>query len=51
MLVEYPSRQAFLEMVSSPEYLEANRSREAGLERAVLMAADPLFSRLGGKPE
>ncbi len=45
MLVEYPSRKAFLDMVSSPEYLRANEDREAGLERAVLLAADPLFSR------
>ncbi|HNY65981.1 MAG TPA: DUF1330 domain-containing protein [Deltaproteobacteria bacterium] len=49
MLVEYPSRQAFLQMVSSPEYLEANQDREAGLERTVLLAADPLFSRFGRK--
>ncbi|MFY9396781.1 MAG: DUF1330 domain-containing protein [Desulfomonilia bacterium] len=45
MLVEYPSRQAFLRMVSSPGYLKANEDREAGLERAVLLAADPMFSR------
>lgn len=46
MLVEYPSRKAFLEMVSSPEYLEANRDREAGLQRAVLLTADTVFSRI-----
>jgi uncharacterized protein (DUF1330 family) len=46
MLVEYPSRAAFLEMVSSPEYLRANQDRESGLERTVLLAADPLFSRM-----
>jgi uncharacterized protein (DUF1330 family) len=51
MLVEYPSRQAFLDMVSSQEYLEANQDREAGLERAVLLAADPLFSRFGKKQD
>ena len=51
MLVEYPSRQAFLDMVSSPEYLEANRYREAGLEKAVLLAVAPIFSRFGKKPE
>lgn len=45
MLVEYPSRQAFLRMVSSPGYLKANEDREAGLERAVLLAAAPMFSR------
>lgn len=37
-LVEYPSRKAFLEMVSRPDYLQAAEHREAGLERTVLMA-------------
>lgn len=50
MLVEYPSRKAFLEMVSSPEYLVANQDREAGLESAVLLATDPIFSRFA-KPK
>lgn len=50
MLVEYPSRQAFLEMVSSPEYLEANQDREAGLEHTVLLVADPLFGAFERKP-
>jgi uncharacterized protein (DUF1330 family) len=50
MLVEYPSRQAFLDMVSSAEYLEANQHREAGLERAMLLAADPLFSSFVKQP-
>ncbi len=46
MLVEYPSRKAFLDMVASPEYMEANQDREAGLDRTVLLAADPIFSRM-----
>ncbi len=50
MLVEYPSRQAFIEMVSSSEYLVANQDREAGLDRAVLLATDPIFSRFS-KPK
>ena len=45
MLVEYPSRKAFIDMVSSSEYLVANQDREAGLDRAVLLATDPIFSR------
>jgi uncharacterized protein (DUF1330 family) len=49
MLVEYPSRQAFLDMVSSAEYLEANRDREAGLERTILLASETLFGRFGKK--
>jgi uncharacterized protein (DUF1330 family) len=40
-LVEYPSRGAFIEMVSSPTYLEAHAEREAGLERTVVVACSP----------
>jgi uncharacterized protein (DUF1330 family) len=42
VLVEYPSRAAFVEMVSSPEYLEAHADREAGLERTIVVACSPL---------
>lgn len=41
VLVEYPSRKAFLQMVSSPEYLAVHHEREQGLERAVLYATSP----------
>ena len=41
VLVEYPSRAAFIEMVSSPEYLEAHADREAGLERTIVVACSP----------
>jgi uncharacterized protein (DUF1330 family) len=41
VLVEYPSRAAFIEMVSSPEYLQAHADREAGLERTVVLACSP----------
>jgi uncharacterized protein (DUF1330 family) len=37
-LVEYPSRRAFLTMVTSPEYLKIHTHREQGLERAELFA-------------
>lgn len=40
-LVEYPSRGAFIEMVSSPEYLQAHADREAALERTVVVACRP----------
>jgi len=40
-LVEYPSRAAFIEMVSSPDYLEAHAEREAGLERTIVVACSP----------
>jgi len=37
VLVRYPSRKAFLEMTSDPEYLEATPHRRAGLERTALI--------------
>ena len=42
LLVEYPSRKAFLEMVSMPEYTKAHESREAGLERTIVVACTPV---------
>ena len=41
-LVEYPSRQAFLDMIASPEYQAIHTHREQGLERTVLYATTPL---------
>lgn len=41
LLVEYPSRKAFLQMVSGPEYLKAHEYRLQACERAVLYATDP----------
>jgi uncharacterized protein (DUF1330 family) len=41
-LVEYPSRAAFIEMVSSAEYQQAHAHREAGLERTALIACAPM---------
>lgn len=40
-IVEYPSRKAFLEMVSQPDYRESLSHREAGLERTVVLATTP----------
>jgi uncharacterized protein (DUF1330 family) len=40
-LVEYPSRKAFIEMVSRKDYQQAHTHREAGLERTVLLATTP----------
>ena len=37
-LVQYPSRKAFIEMVTTPEYEKAHEHRESGLERTVLIA-------------
>ena len=40
-LVEYPSRAAFIDMVSQPEYTAAHEHREHGLEDTVLIACGP----------
>jgi uncharacterized protein (DUF1330 family) len=40
-LVEYPSRRAFIEMVSSAEYQKIHVDRERGLEATVVMACKP----------
>ena len=47
LLVEYPSREAFMQMISSREYLDAHKYREAGLENSVLLVSTTLFSQLG----
>jgi len=41
ILVQYPSRAAFIDMVSQPEYQDAHTHRESGLERSVLVACTP----------
>ncbi len=45
MLVEYPSRRAFLSMANNPDYLKTHRFREEGVDRAVLYATDPMTFR------
>jgi len=42
VLVEYPTRQAFLEMVSSPEYQQIAHLRTEALQRSELRALDSL---------
>jgi uncharacterized protein (DUF1330 family) len=42
LLVEYPSRKVFVEMVNNPEYLKVQVDREQGLERTVLYATSPM---------
>jgi uncharacterized protein (DUF1330 family) len=46
-LVSYPSRAAFIDMVTSPKYEEAHEHRERGLDRTVLLACEPLLNMLG----
>ena len=42
LLVEYPSRGAFIGMVTSPEYQAIQHLRDESLERSVLYATNPL---------
>ena len=42
MLVQYPSRKAFLTMTKNPDYLKVHEFRAEGVERAVLYATDPV---------
>jgi uncharacterized protein (DUF1330 family) len=44
LLVYYPSRAVFVEMVTSPEYLRANVHRRNGLEKHVILASTTLLS-------
>jgi len=46
LLVQYPSRAAFLDMVSQPSYQEAHQHRESGLERTVVIACSPRLDRI-----
>jgi len=46
-LVSYPSRSAFIDMVTSPDYEKAHEHRERGLDRTVLLACEPLLNTLG----
>lgn len=42
MLVQYPSRKAFLKMTNNPDYLKVHAFRAEGVERVVLYATDPI---------
>jgi len=46
VLVQYPSRAAFIDMVTRPEYEQAHTHRESGLERTVLVACTPTLDAL-----
>jgi uncharacterized protein (DUF1330 family) len=43
ILVEYPSRRAFLEMTSSPKYEDVSKDRTAGLADSRLIAMTELY--------
>ncbi|HYV59883.1 MAG TPA: DUF1330 domain-containing protein [Acidimicrobiia bacterium] len=47
ILVEYPSRQAFIEMTSSPKYGDVSKDRTAGLADSRLIAMTELYRDTG----
>ncbi len=46
VLVRYPSRAAFLDMLESPEYQAANLVREQAVERHVILASRETYSKM-----
>ncbi|MCH7827303.1 MAG: DUF1330 domain-containing protein [Bacteroidetes bacterium] len=46
LLVEYPSRAAFLKMISLPEFKEVQKDRKASLKSTVLIASTTIDSVL-----
>lgn len=46
LLVQYPSRAAFIEMTSTKEYDAAHEHRAAGLERTIVVACNPRVDAL-----
>ena len=47
ILVEYPSRKAFIDMTSSPKYEEVSKDRTAGLADSRLIAMTQLYRETG----
>jgi uncharacterized protein (DUF1330 family) len=48
-LVQYPSRQAFLDMVSNETYLKSHEHREGGLADTVLLACTARIPETSGR--
>ena len=49
VLAHYPSRAAFLEMMTSPEYAAINVDRENGVEDHIILVANQTYSKLATK--
>jgi uncharacterized protein (DUF1330 family) len=50
VLVRYPSRKAFLDMVTSPEYARANVHRENAVDDHVILATTETYSKFPRTP-
>ena len=48
VLVRYPTRAAFLDMVRSPEYVAANIHREQAVEKHAILASSETYSKMTG---
>jgi uncharacterized protein (DUF1330 family) len=46
VLVRYPSRAAFLDMLASPEYAAANVHREQAVEKHTILASRETYSKI-----
>jgi uncharacterized protein (DUF1330 family) len=46
LLVQYPSRKAFLNMISRPDYTKVHHDREMALENSALLASTPVLQNL-----
>jgi uncharacterized protein (DUF1330 family) len=46
LIVEYPSRKAFLQMISRPDYLQIHKDREIALENSALLATTPIVNTI-----
>ena len=46
VLVRYPSRAAFLDMIGSPEYAAANVHREQAVAQHVILASSETYSKM-----
>jgi uncharacterized protein (DUF1330 family) len=46
LLVEYPSRNAFLQMIARPDYMQIHKDREMALENSALLATEPVVNTL-----
>ena len=46
LLVEYPSRTSFFQMISDPAYLEIHKDREIALERSALLPSKTIMSMI-----
>ena len=51
VLVRYPSRRAFLDVLTSEDYARANRHRENGVEDHLILAAGETYSKFPAPPQ